>query len=41
MAHKKRRKMAYEMGDVQWLGFHSSWIPSHYETGSVIFVKMP
>jgi hypothetical protein len=24
---------------LQWLGFHSSWTPSHYETGSVIFVK--
>jgi hypothetical protein len=24
-----------------WLGFHSSWTRSHYETGSVIFVKMP
>jgi hypothetical protein len=26
---------------ILWLGFHSSWTPSHYETGSVIFVKMP
>jgi hypothetical protein len=26
---------------LQWLGFHSSWTPSHYETESVIFVKMP
>jgi hypothetical protein len=25
----------------QWLGIHSSWTPSHYETGSVISVKMP
>jgi hypothetical protein len=25
----------------QWLRFHSFWTPSHYETGSVIFVKMP
>jgi hypothetical protein len=26
---------------IQWQNFYSSLTPSHYETGSVIFVKMP